>query len=150
MLPVQQHNTNSSTLEYRDFNITSGSFKPVGAFWTSTYIDNSSAWLDWCDYEQPDWIKPYNFLLTVDPYAKVYVIDTLADLERLIARYPYTPLRDTFLVYVDWAAMANDYDGIQVTESGQWATRLTTPGLYGWDCESTAWFRWVFTHVERI
>lgn len=153
MLPVQYHNTEYPSLYTRPCAIIqSGGMKPIGAFWTSTYNNSSSAWLDWCEYEAPNFIKPYNFLLTVNPSAKVYIIDTLEDLEQLISMYPYQNYLNSVLGnFVDWAAMANDgWDGVHVTDAGQWATRLTKPGLYGWDCESTAWFNWVFTNVERI
>lgn len=150
MLLPQLHNTKSPILNACLLDIQSGDMKPKGAFWTSTYIDGSSAWLGWCEYEQPDWIYDYNFVLTVDPDANVYVIDTLEDLERLVGMYPYDGPISRYLTCIDWAEMAKDYDGVQLTEEGQWATRYTTPGLNGWDCESTAWFRWVFTHMERV
>jgi hypothetical protein len=152
MLPPQLHNTTADALIIPDrLVIESGSMKPLGAFWTSTYNGFSSSWLEWCEIEMPEWVKPYNFVLTVDPSAKVYVINSLEDLEQLVAMYPYGGFMSQYLTYIDWAAMANEgWDGIQVTEAGQWATRYSNPGLNGWDCESTAWFRWVFTSVERI
>lgn len=152
MLPPQLHNTSADTLTVPDkLVIESGDRKPKGAFWTSTYNEGSSSWLEWCEMEMPGWVCTNNFLLTVDPNAKVYVINSLDDLEQLLAMYPYSGFMSEYFSYVDWAAMANaGWDGVQVTEAGQRATRYSNPGLYGWDCESTAWFRWVFTNVERI
>ena len=54
-------------------------------------------------------------------------------------------------IYVpDFEQLAIDYDGVHITESGESATRHTEPGLYGWDCESTVWFRWAFSNVQKI
>jgi hypothetical protein len=134
------------------FPIEAGRFKPRWAFWTSTYVNGSSAWVEWCrsechgDPDRSNW-----FVLGVRPTARVYVVDTLQDLEYLVDRYPLRPFSYRQSIrYVDWAAAAQDFDGVQVTEEGQWQTRFSEPGLYGWDCESTAWFRWAFTKVERI
>jgi hypothetical protein len=134
------------------FPIEAGDIKPRWAFWTSTYTDGSSGWVDWCRAEEfgdPDaanW-----FVLEAASSARIYTVDTLADLEQLVDRYPLHPF--PYLPktrYVDWAAMAKDWHGLRLTEEGQWATRLTEPGLYGWDCECTAWFRWSFTAITKL
>ncbi len=38
--------------------------------------------------------------------------------------------------------MARDYDGLHLTEKGQWDTHMGRTNLYGWDMESTLWFKW--------
>lgn len=61
---------------------------------------------------------------------------------------------DQLLVTMRWlkfSEMAKQFDGMHLTDNGQWATRLPpfdSPNLYGWDCESTLWFRWAFDKVE--
>lgn len=129
--------------------------KPEGGFWTSTLKDGSSGWVDWCRAEQfrnPDmdnW-----FLLEPAPNARILTIDTLADLKRLLARYnfnPFSRITDLVFRYPDFERIAQRYDAMRLTEEGQWRTRMSMPdSLYGWDCESTLWFRWKFTSVRRL
>lgn len=133
----------------RDFFV-----KPFGGLWTSTLVDNSSAWVDWCrdeNFGEPD--KMNWFVLHPKQDARVYVINTLSDLRRLIARYPH-PDREQQIYgrmfgYVDFPRIALDYDAVHLTDAGQQATRHSEPSLYGWDCESTLWFRWQFTEVTQ-
>ena len=88
----------------------------------------------------------------------MYTIDSYADLQTLCRMYgrtetfgedsKYGPFHDTF---PDWSLVAERYDGVHLTDEGQWATRLSHPlNLYGWDCESTLWLRWVFDSVEEL
>jgi hypothetical protein len=97
---------------------------------------------------------PYSqnwFVLEPDPGARVLVINSLADLTKLLARFP-APLTypGSHFIYPDFERIATLYDGIQLTERGQWKTRLTIPTLYGWDTESTLWFRWCFSECRQI
>lgn len=40
---------------------------------------------------------------------------------------------------------------MHLTSEGQWRTRMSSPSLYGWDCESTLFFRTeVLEYVEEI
>lgn len=128
--------------------------KPLYGLWTSTYDGQSSAWVDWCRDEQfgdPDacsW-----FLLQPNKDARVYVVDTQADLTALVARYPDPTLPAQFrktMTALDFEAISRDYDAVHLTHGGQVATRMSTPSLYGWDCESTVWFHWRFTSVEKV
>lgn len=96
------------------------------------------------------------WLLEVDQSARVYTVDTVSDLKQL--HKSYGGVRDRgdlsyfrFLAaWLDWHAIAQDFDGVHLTERGQALTRFSDPSLYGWDCESTAWFRWVFTDVTYL
>lgn len=126
--------------------------KPAGGgLWTSTWdARTGSDWIEWCrenEFRGPTFDA---WLLTPDPSARVYEVDSLADLIRLVNLYPtqYTDLYDS--PCVDWAEVASEWDAVHLTEEGQWRTRLSDPvNLYGWDCESTLWFRWSFTSVEH-
>lgn len=151
MFPTQVHAGLSTELTPMALSIKSGSIKPLDAFWTSTWDDDNgtSAWVEWCRAEEFGDIESQNlFVLEVSPDAKVYTVDSLEDLVYLLDTCGAVGTH--YMPYVNWEKVAQDYDGVQVTDRGQWATRLTTPGLYTWDCESTAWFHWVFTKVTRI
>lgn len=126
--------------------------KPDGGLWTSTVRDDGgSAWLDWCHAN--DWFGPDDRIWILEPENPVdlLVIDDARDLYSALAEYE----RDDVPEFVgrvfspfDWDALADDFDGFRVSERGQIATRFSTPGLYGWDAESTVWFRWAFSSVE--
>lgn len=127
--------------------------KPKYGFWTSTYTGQSSAWVDWCQAEQfGDVLAGSWFLLRPKPKARVFVIDSLADLHTLLAGYtePDTAYYGYGRACIDFERLALDYDGLHLTEEGEAATRFARPGLYGWDCESTLWFRWCFKSCELV
>ena len=56
---------------------------------------------------------------------------------------------------LDWEQIAREYDGVRMTNKRQWTTRMPRDikdmnlSLYGWDCESTLWFRDVFSKIEK-
>lgn len=130
-----------------------------GGLWTSTWQPGTgSGWIQWCieesfdcDCDSPTFPV---WKLTPDPAARVARIDSLADLEALVAAYPAADpewrAAGRFEHHPDWQRIADDFDAVNLTDAGQWATRLTDPGLYGWDCESTLWLRWAFTAVEDL
>lgn len=124
--------------------------KPAGGLWTSDYIDDSrgSAWIQWCLAENFR-ANPFDcYLLTPDPKARIYTIDSLSDLLLLANQFQYRPEPDLRLhsMYIDFVSASRQYDAIHLTDRGQWATRLSLDcSLYGWDCESTCWFRGNFT-----
>jgi hypothetical protein len=136
--------------------------KPLGGLWTSTYlgIELGSAWTLWCtreNFQGP--IFPNAWLLYPEPAIKVYTINTYNDLARLLAKYAIPSeyyadkdIREIFgRRFLDFARISMDYDAIHLTKHGEYSTRLTFPlTLYGWDCESTLWFRWKFEKVERL
>lgn len=133
--------------------------KPYGGLWTSSYRDGTCGWIEWMQSEQ--WAMHDEmdvWLLTVtDP--DLYVIDSMADAKRLVEEYPRDPddldwkMTPDTLSTPSYEAAAVDYDGIWLTTNGQSVTRLpgpSEPELYGWDCECTIWFDWVFDSVERL
>ena len=127
--------------------------KPVGGLWTSTYTpeeEYQSAWIEWCIREEPEWIKDVNFFLLVPKEdAQIYVIDCYEDLEQLYSKFGISS--EVGLTVMDWEEIAKHYDGVMLTEAGQVHTRFSHPlSLYGWDCESTVWFRDVFEGVKKI
>lgn len=51
----------------------------------------------------------------------------------------------------DFETMALDgYAGLHLTECGEQETRLTSPSLYAWGFQLTAWFRWGFVGQRRV
>lgn len=122
-----------------------------GGLWTSTWHpEHGSEWVQWCLSEEFDCDRanPVFRIWTIEPSpgARIYEIDTYADLKRLVAAYPHTDHHRSWpSAHPHWQHVASDYDAIHLTDAGQWATRLTHPlNLYGWDCESTLWLRPAF------
>ena len=127
--------------------------KPLGGLWTSTFTPEKrypSAWIEWCVHEMPQWLEGINcFLLTPRADARVYIIDSYADLVRLYERFGIS--KELVFTVMDWEEIAKHYDAVMLTEKGEVDTRFSRPlSLYGWDCESTIWFRNVFESVKKI
>ncbi|MEU7399956.1 hypothetical protein [Streptomyces sp. NPDC044948] len=108
-----------------------------------------SAWLEWCRSEMDSDTSPL-WLTEIWPTgdARLLLIDDQAHLAAIIAAYPAKPNRYVAHRnggrYPDWEALAADgWDGVYLTDRGQWATRLprSGPDLYGWDLESCLWLR---------
>jgi len=125
-------------------------FKPRGGLWTSTHTPadvHLSDWSRWCHDEMPEWLH-HRIAWKLQPRAaRLIVIDTLADLVSVVRQFPAVDRRYSDRAeHPDWHAIAGaGYDGVHLTEKGQWRTRMSMPeNLYGWDCESTLWFRWCF------
>lgn len=125
----------------------------TGGLWTSTYQDNG--WL--CDWHEQGVMMFGNlgpiYLLSIARKVKLRVIDTYADLEKFINEYAKPVTRFAHMVWanIDFPKIFEDYDGIRLTEEGQWNTRLTEPlSLYGWDSETTLWGHWVFKIPREI
>lgn len=122
------------------------SVKPRGGLWTSSYHEKlGSDWVQWCLSEAFRGPRFNCYLLHPKNNVRVYTINYLFQLEDLIGA------KSSYLDgSIDFESIARIYDGIRLTRDGQWATRLSSPSLYGWDCESTVWFRWCFEKVEYL
>jgi hypothetical protein len=144
--------------------------------WTSTWDAEreSCGWLDWMAAERwtprsrepGEWVHQEfeAYIIWPDPRARVAVVDSYADLEALMRRFPHndhlaerleaiSPGWNERHAALDFEGMARaGLAGMHLTDEGQWMTRLSNPhNLYGWDCESTVWFRWVFgTRWQRV
>ena len=149
--------------------------KPLGGFWTSSCVSEFSS--GWTEYlYSPDGVglsqgDAMLTLLTPSAKARVLSIDSQEDLEEVAASYGlYTDFRsgkpvpfskaivsgpDSLggIFHLDFEALALQYDGLHLSEDGQYATRFpagSRPSLYGWDVESTCWFRWAFTSARHV
>lgn len=134
--------------------VRNGWLKPYGGLWTSTLVnDTESAWVRWCrEYMRSAIYGRARYALEVDPRARIYTIDSLDDLVRLYEQGYAIPFAPGVSVYsLDFERLAQLYDGLHLTARGERETRMSYPHtLYGWDVESTVWFRWVFTDVRRV
>lgn len=160
MLGKQLH-----TIRHKDFEFVEKEVYPIhnnrfvkanGGLWTSSYNEEyGSEWVRWCMSE--GFCVPKNniwhgVILTPSTDANILVIDSLVDLIEIHRKYMLENEKDMpFLMeFLDYEKIAMDYDAMHLTSKGQWETRLSMPSLYGWDVESTHWFRWKFDSVERI
>jgi hypothetical protein len=125
--------------------------KPRGGFWTSTYDPHcGSGWVRYCvAYRYNDPFELHWTVLSVAGSARVAVIDSAGDLAELISRYPRMVRGRRGL---DFECVSLEYDGLHLSHHGYLTTRSRRPGpaLIGWDCESTLWFRWVFTEWHDV
>jgi len=122
--------------------ITNKSFinKPKGGLWTSPFApDKGSEWIEWCKNENfgvKDEGSPISILKVKDD-GKFLLISTLKDLVEILQIFQEKTFQGNYFDPVlDYESLAQSIDGIYLTTAGQWATRLTHPGLYGWDCET--------------
>jgi len=126
--------------------------KAEGGLWTSPE-GSGFGWDDWCRSEMPHWLGD-RWVLTVVGEPRVLAIDSLTDLELACLRFPAPPSDPSWGFArppgprMDWEAVAVEYDAVWLTEAGQWATRFSEPDLYGWDCETVWWTRWMFSDVR--
>jgi hypothetical protein len=128
--------------------------KPKGGLWTSTWRTETedSDWIEWCrgaqfgDVDSQEWYQ-----LEPSSNARIYTIDSVVDLVALHNKYNETPVNYTsfYESFIDFERLSIDYDAIHLTGNGECVTRFSTPSLYGWDCESTIWFRWCFDAVTN-
>lgn len=121
--------------------------KPTqGGLWTSSYLSRGEFCSDW-----HRWTKDKNFMvpqledcwmITPDPDARIYNVDTFEDLKWLVQNYRQTiPTYRESEYDIDWEKVAKDFDAVHLTTRGQIQTRYTKPGFYEWDAESTVWLR---------
>ncbi|SDY86281.1 hypothetical protein [Thermoactinomyces sp. DSM 45892] len=130
-------------------------YKPKNALWSSSWIDGSSAWVEWCQLEDfgiPEDGVWSGYIIQARPNANIIQIDSFKDLEKLHSKYSIIYSADSFFLgTLDFESMRkNGIDGIHLTANGEYATRYTKTGLYGWDCESTCWLSLAFDVVESV
>lgn len=113
--------------------------KPDGGLWACKYTPDKeyiSSWQEWCNEESFNTGRmDIGVVFNLTDNARVYIIDKYNDLEWLMDRYndnesfPSMPT-------LDFEKISKDYDVIELTDKGQWETRLSRPlSLYGWDVE---------------
>lgn len=129
--------------------------KPRGGLWTSTVRDDErSGWLDWM--ETNDFYTGDEEVWHLEPEddLDVMLIEDKPHLEAILENYsrdlghPSLAIQSRTFAPLDFEGIAENYDAIRLTYEGQWNTRMTRPGLYGWDCETVLWLRWAFDSIE--
>jgi hypothetical protein len=111
--------------------------------------------MDWCigeSFSVPENGVWKGVILTPAADAKVLVIDSAQDLTEVLswASIVY-PEFSVFGSFIDFEKVSTKYDAINLTHEGQQRTRFVDFGnMYGWDCESTIWFRWKFDSVRPV
>ena len=124
-------------------NVPPGRNKPHAQLWTSTAIKNhngtwTSDWVDWCEYEMPEWISPKGYLYKVKPGARVLYFseDMAEDLYRMFngksISHPVSGIND-----FPWDKINNHFDAVHIEKN---KVENSYGFTYGWDVESTAWF----------
>lgn len=131
-----------------------------GGLWTSTLMNGKykSGWQELCiRYGYRGRLDNHSaWIFTPKYHAKVFRIDSLADLDKLLENYGLNNDR--------WAEHMAVFDYNKLVENGIDAIWLTTKGLrdqpeyydpqrptlYNWDCESTLWLRWAFDSVKEL
>jgi hypothetical protein len=110
-----------------------------------------SAWLEWSRAEMgADTADRLLTEVTPENPARLLLIDNQEHLAAIVRAYPAELNRylGKTIPYPDWEALAADgWDGVYLTDRGQWATRLPShgPDLYGWDMESLLWLRQAYS-----
>lgn len=140
--------------------IGTGWVKPQGGtgLWTSPVtaraengMPSDSAWLEWCRAEM-DSDTSGLWLTEITPMAgaRLLLIDDQAHLAAIVGSFPESDSQwiGRGRLYPNWEALAAaGWDGVYLTDRGQWATRLprSGPDLYSWDLESMLWLRHAYT-----
>jgi hypothetical protein len=113
--------------------------KPDGGAWACKYTPDKeyiSSWQEWCNEENfTTGRMDIGVVFNLSDNARIYTINKYEDLEWLMERYKDKDSYPTIPTF-DFEKLSMDYDVIELTDEGQWATRLSHPlSLYGWDVE---------------
>jgi hypothetical protein len=126
-------------LKFNPIKNRPGSNKPEGGLWSSPFNpDTGSEWIEWMNAEHFN-IPCKDSLITflrVNNDGKFLVINTLNDLIDILNIFQVKSEHEYYDPVLDYEELSMHVDGIYLTSKGQWATRLTRPSLYGWDCET--------------
>jgi len=121
--------------------------KPKGGLWCSTYTPNEEYLSDWhrfCANEFTTGLNNHAVIFDFKPNSRIFQIDSQKDLMELFhicGRFYDDILPESICLsfMLDFEEAKARYDVINLTERGQWTTRLpmTNPkyNLYGWDTE---------------
>jgi hypothetical protein len=119
-------------------------FKPKGLWYSC-----GSEWDDWCLYEMPEGItgSPYVYRIEVN-LSRMLVIRSDDDFRAFESSY-LVP-RGRSMSHIDWKAVAQDYDGIEICPY-QFKFRMSSDWYYGWDVASGCiWGSAAFKSVKPV
>jgi len=134
-------------------NASSTFWKPTGGIWTSTYGGGCSEWWEWCKGEG---FGDYRSAWLLEPMeARILVIRNPEDLAAAHLLYPRKSPDElgnirSYRDLLDYEKIKYDYDAMWVPNPHP--HRLTIDSLFFnvMDVESTVWFRWCFSNIEKI
>jgi hypothetical protein len=129
--------------------------------WSCDGAPTGTVWTDWC--ATPDEVGlpsgldgRYTEFTAVEPLldARIYLIGTARDLDRLVAAFPLPPDHPMHLIAPDWEAMAAaGWDAVYVSEAGLTENAMRVPiggaSLALWDCASVLWMRPAYRLTTR-
>ena len=131
--------------EFNEIKNTDDSNKPSGGLWSSSYRKYSkykSDWLRFCGIERfSAGFIDYGVLIDLKKNTRLYVIDTMDDLERLYESNKHHTISG--FKTLDFEKILSKYDAIYLSAKGQISTRygrrnlisIKELNLYGWDVE---------------
>jgi hypothetical protein len=141
--------------------------KPKRALWTSTYVPGVVS--PWLLAPEGQFSGPYYvWAVAATNAARVLEIQSRDAWSALACSYPRAQAGYTHRTTAhrpqsaarldpDWSDVARDWDAVHLSIGG-WLTAEDVPyevdrrttELRGWEMESTVWFRWSFSSVERM
>lgn len=127
--------------------------KPRGGLWTCPYLGAPpySEWIEWCiNNKFCDTPLFESWLLEPRADVRILSFDTPDEWDRWL-RLPYY---SHDWRYIDFEALAQDYDGLHLSRAFIAGRRFAVTGLCmtvsAWDVDSTLWFRWCFESVSPL
>lgn len=140
--------------------------KPWGGLWTSTFLgeEYGSGWVQNCLQNEifiPKEGRWSSWLLTPSKEARIFIIDGPEDADTLYEKYGYypfgkpdIPLFGEGMKGIDFEKAQEEWDAIHLTFKGLRTTKCRFDNfnheLWGWDSESTVWFRFVFEEIKEL
>ena len=138
--------------------------KANGGLYTSTFLGEElgSHWLQWCmgnDFHLPNDDIWNGYFIEIKKDAKIYVVDSVEDMNFLFDNYSTMFHEGINMEEIDFVKLSQDFDGLHMTMQGERVTRHPFlfgfegnihRNMYGWDVESTHFFRDVFDSIEPI
>lgn len=119
--------------------------KPAGGLWLSPALSlTTSAWTEWkrqnLFYADE---SMFVYEARLKPTARFLTIDGREAMQRIVSRYWHARNDEKLMageLYLDYEAMAQEWDGLYVTEGGIDANVFAKPSLATWDFASVIVF----------
>lgn len=131
---IRRINTDSKLIQIdREYQQDKFWHKPEGLWYA---LNNE--WIEWCNGNQPEWIKSNNIDIEVD-LSKILVIETIDQLKYFSDKFSN---EIAFKIkHIDWKKVSDQYSGIEIQNYHEmkWNKRFnffTATWFYGWDVSS--------------
>lgn len=130
--------------------------KPRGSVWTSSYLEDTSHWVMWCEknkFALPEDGIWRGYLLQAKENTRIVTINCHDDLLDLLGTYHQVDEHFPQLAArtLDFEAMKKDgIDAIHLTSEGLIDLEGELKNLWGWDVESTCWLNPAFDMVDKV